>query len=295
MGHHKFWTDDVTELLRVGEGFSLRDIDPGATPGTTAGKREGAEELERAEQPLRELQEKLFACSWEGSKKRVLVVLQAMDAAGKGGVVNHVFGGLEPYGLALSAFKAPTAEESAHDFLWRVEKRVPGPGVIGLFDRSHYEDVLIQKVHEFAPVEEIERRYGAICEFEKRLADDDVHIIKIMLHISPEQQIDRLAARLDAPEKHWKFSPDDVAERTFWPEYMAAFQTAIERTNAPHAPWYIVPANNKWYARVAVQRIVTQALERLGLEWPDVDYDIEQQRARLEATRGLSWPGERVA
>ncbi|MHA3683462.1 PPK2 family polyphosphate kinase [Leucobacter sp. HY1908] len=290
MGHHKFWTSDVTELLRVGEGFSLNDIDPGATPGTEATKHEGAAELERAEQPLRELQEKLFACSWEGSKKRVLVVLQAMDAAGKGGIVNHLFGALEPYGLALSPFKAPTAEEREHDFLWRVEKRVPKPGVIGLFDRSHYEDVLIQKVHEWAPADEIERRYAAICEFEARLANDGVEIVKIMLHISPDEQIERLLSRLDEPYKHWKFSPDDVTERTRWPEYMAAFQTAIERTNAPHAPWYVVPANNKWYARVAVQRIVTSRLEQMGLDWPDVDYDIGEQRARLEATRELRWP-----
>ena len=290
MAHQNFWTDDVTELLRVREGFELREIDPDATPGTVASKQEGVAELARAEQPLRELQEKLFACSWEGSNKRVLVVLQAMDAAGKGGVVNHVFGALEPYGLALSPFKAPTALERAHDFLWRVEKRVPKPGVIGLFDRSHYEDVLIQKVHEYAPVDEIERRYGAICEFEKRLADDGVEIVKIMLHISPDEQINRLMSRLDEPHKRWKFSPEDTSERTRWPEYMAAFQTAIERTTAPHAPWYVVPANHKWYARVAVQRIVTSRLEDLGLAWPEVDYSVEAERARLEATRGLRWP-----
>ena len=290
MGQHEFWTGDVTRLLRVDDGFALRDIDPDATPGTTAHKRDGAAELARAAQPLRELQERLFARSWEGSRDRVLVVLQAMDAAGKGGVVNHVFGGLEPYGLALAAFKAPTAEERAHDFLWRIESRVPKPGVIGLFDRSHYEDVLIQKVHGFAPAAEIERRYGAIREFEQRIANDGVHIIKIMLHISPEEQIERLISRLEAPEKHWKFSPGDTTERAHWAEYMAAFQTAIERTNAPHAPWFVVPANAKWYARVAVQRIVTHELERLGLDWPTTSFDVDAERARLEATRGLHWP-----
>lgn len=290
MERNEFWTGDVTQLLRVREGFSLRDVDPDATPGTNASKHEGTAELARAEQPLRELQEKLYAQSWAGSKDRVLVVLQAMDAAGKGGVVNHVFGGLEPYGLALAAFKFPTAEERAHDFLWRIEPRVPQPGVIGLFDRSHYEDVLIQKVHQFAPADEIERRYGAICEFEQRIANDGVHIIKIMLHISPEEQVGRIAARLDAPEKHWKFSPGDTTERTYWSEYMAAFQTAIEHTNAPHAPWFVVPANAKWYARVAVQRIVTRELERLGLDWPEASFDVVAERARLDATRDLSWP-----
>lgn len=292
MTQHEFWTGDVTELLRVREGFSLRGIDPDATPGTTASKHDGATELARAAQPLRELQEKLFARSWAGSQDRVLVVLQAMDAAGKGGVVNHVFGALEPYGLALAAFKAPTDEERAHDFLWRVEPRVPGPGVIGLFDRSHYEDVLIHKVHALASDVEIERRYGAINEFEQRIASDGVHIIKIMLHISPEEQIDRLVSRLDAPEKHWKFSPGDTTERVHWPAYMAAFQTAIDRTNTAHAPWFVVPANAKWYARVAVQRIVTNELERLGLHWPDGGFDAAAERARLEATRGLQRPAE---
>ncbi|RGE19161.1 PPK2 family polyphosphate kinase [Leucobacter sp. wl10] len=286
----EFWTDDVTKLLRAGPDFLLRDVDPGAKPGTDGEKREGVAEFARAAQELRGLQEKLFAQSRLGARDRLLVVLQAMDAAGKGGIVNHVFAQLEPYGLALTAFKPPTEEERAHDFLWRVEPRVPGPGLIGLFDRSHYEDVLIQRVRGLAPPEEIERRYGAIVDFERRISDDGVRIVKIMLHISPEEQAERLLARLDDPEKYWKYNPGDVGERLYWAAYMGAFQTAIERTAAEHAPWYVVPANAKWYARVAVQRIVIAELKRMRPEWPDPDFDVAEERAKVERSLGLRWP-----
>lgn len=285
-----FWTDDVTRLLRVGPGFDLRDVDPDAKPGTEARKREGIEELVRSAQQLRGLQEKLFAQSRLGARDRLLVVLQAMDAAGKGGIVNHVFSQVEPYGLALSAFKAPTEEERAHDFLWRIEPRVPAPGMIGVFDRSHYEDVLIQRVRGFAPPEEIERRYGVIVDFERRLVDDGVRVVKIMLHISPEEQAERLLARLDDPEKHWKYNAGDVDEREFWPEYMDAFGIAIERTATERAPWYVVPANAKWYARAAVQRIVISELQRIDPRWPEADFDVAAERARIERTAGMRWP-----
>ena len=285
-----FWGERPDESLRVGPGFRLEDVDPDSKPGTNANKAEGLAELASSAQELRELQEKLFAQSREGAPQRLLVVLQAMDAAGKGGVVNHVFGQLEPYGLELTAFKAPSEEERAHDFLWRIEPRVPGPGVIGLFDRSHYEDVLIQRVRGFAPPEEIERRYGAIAEFEKRIADEGVHIIKIMLHVSPEEQASRLLDRLDTPEKHWKYNPGDVDERLHWKSYMEAFQIAIERTNAEHAPWFVVPANAKWYARAAVQRIVISELQRIAPAWPAVKFDVAVERERVQQSLGLRWP-----
>ncbi|MBK0419114.1 polyphosphate kinase 2 family protein [Leucobacter sp. CSA1] len=285
-----FWSAEVAELLRVGPGVRLREIDPDSTPGTGADRKQGEAELARAAQELRELQEKLFAQSRSGARDRLLVVLQAMDAAGKGGIVNHVFAQLEPYGLELTAFKAPTAQEREHDFLWRVESRVPGPGVIGLFDRSHYEDVLVQRVRGLAPPQEIERRYGAIAEFERRIAEDGVRILKIMLHISPEEQGERLLARLDDPEKHWKYNAGDVDERAFWAEYMEAFQIAIERTDAPHAPWFVVPANAKWYARAAVQRLVVTELRRMSPDWPEADFDVAEQRARVERTLDLTWP-----
>lgn len=284
------WGERPDESLRVGPGFRLEDVDPDSKPGTNANKAEGLAELASSAQELRELQEKLFAQSREGAPQRLLVVLQAMDAAGKGGVVNHVFGQLEPYGLELTAFKAPSEEEREHDFLWRIEPRVPGPGVIGLFDRSHYEDVLIQRVRGFAPPEEIERRYGAIAEFEKRIADEGVHIIKIMLHVSPEEQASRLLDRLDTPEKHWKYNPGDVDERLHWKSYMEAFQIAIERTNAEHAPWFVVPANAKWYARAAVQRIVISELQRIAPAWPAVKFDVAAERERVQQSLGLRWP-----
>lgn len=285
-----FWTAHPSELLRVGEGFRLEDVDPDAKPGTEANKAAGIAELAQSAQELRELQEKLFAQSREGAPERLLVVLQAMDAAGKGGMVNHVFGQLEPYGLELTAFKSPSEEERAHDFLWRIEPRVPGPGVIGLFDRSHYEDVLIQRVRGFAPPEEIERRYGAIVDFEARLAAEGVHIVKIMLHVSPEEQAERLLDRLNTPEKYWKYNPGDVDERMHWKSYMEAFQIAIERTNASHAPWFVVPANAKWYARAAVQRIVISELQRIVPEWPAVKFDIAAERERVQQSLGLRWP-----
>lgn len=286
----EFWQGDVAELLRVDETFDLSAVDPSSTPGTTANKKGGQAELAASAQELRELQERLFAQSRAGAPERVLVVLQAMDAAGKGGIVNHVFAQLEPHGLQLTAFKSPTEEERAHDFLWRIAPRVPGPGVIGLFDRSHYEDVLIQRVREFASAEEIERRYGAITEFERGLVADGVRIVKIMLHVSPEEQAQRLSDRLADPAKHWKYNPGDVDERQLWPEYMDAFQIAIERTSTPDAPWYVVPANAKWYARVAVQRLVIQALQGIDPQWPDADFDVAAEQARLAATADLRWP-----
>ncbi|WP_053351336.1 PPK2 family polyphosphate kinase [Leucobacter musarum] len=285
-----FWTDEVTELLRVREGFQLSAVDPASKPGTDADKCAGEKELARAAQELRVLQEKLFAQSRLGAQDRLLVVLQAMDAAGKGGIVNHVFAQTEPYGLALTAFKSPTEEERAHDFLWRVEPRVPGPGVIGVFDRSHYEDVLIQKVRGFAPPEEIERRYGAINDFEARISAEGVRVVKIMLHIAPEEQAARLISRLDDPEKYWKYNPGDVDERLHWPSYMEAFQTAIERTDSDAAPWYVVPANAKWYARVAVQRIVIAELAKLSPHWPEPDFDVAAERQRVVDSLDISWP-----
>lgn len=285
-----FWNEDVRELLRVRPGFALSEVDPDATPGTKGEKADGKQRLADGASELRELQEKLFAQSRLGRNDSLLVVLQAMDAAGKGGIVNHVFSQVEPYGLTLTAFKALTDEERKHDFLWRVEPRVPGPGVIGLFDRSHYEDVLIQKVREFAPAEEIERRYGAINEFEERITDAGVRVVKIMLHISPEEQAERLLDRLNEPDKHWKYNAGDVDERVLWPEYMDAFQTVFERTNTEQAPWYVVPANAKWYARAAVQQIVIDELTKIGPQWPEADFDVEIERKKVQDTLELSWP-----
>jgi len=279
------WTGDPTALLRVTDGFRLSDVDPDATPGYDGGKKHAADDLERGAAQFDELQERLFAQSREDdSAPALLLVLQAMDSAGKGGIVRHVIGATDPQGVRLKAFKKPTEEELAHDFLWRIEKEVPEPGYIGVFDRSHYEDVLIGRVRQLAPPEEIERRYGAIGDFEKRVTDAGVHIVKVMLHISPEEQKARLMERLERPDKHWKYNPGDVDERELWPAYMDAYQIVFERTSTDIAPWHVVPANAKWYARLAVQALLLDALERIDPQWPKATFDVEAEKARLAAT-----------
>ncbi len=274
-----------TTSLRVGEGFRLADVDPDSTPGYHGDKADGTRDLKAGLEELNDLQERLFAESRVGvATDAVLLILQAMDSAGKGGIVRHVVGGVDPQGVALTAFKAPTAEERAHDFLWRVRKRLPEPGFIGVFDRSHYEDVLIGRVRELAPAAEIERRYGAITAFEEEVAASGTRIVKVMLHISPEEQRSRLMERLDRADKHWKYNPGDVDERMLWDEYMAAYQTAFERTSTEAAPWHVVPANHKWYARLAVQELLLDALQRIDPQWPAADFDVEVEKKRLAAS-----------
>ena len=279
------WTGDPADLLRADEGFRLADVDPDAKPGYTGGKSRGQEDLDAGADELDELQERLFAQSRvvDGSPA-VLLVLQGMDTAGKGGIVRHVIGAVDPQGVSLAAFKKPTPEELAHDFLWRVEKRVPEPGFIGVFDRSHYEDVLIGRVRHLADDAEIERRYGAINAFEKGLVDRGIRIVKVMLHISSDEQKARLAERLDRPDKYWKYNPADVDERALWPQYMDAYQTVFERTSTPNAPWYVVPANAKWYARLAVQALLLDALEEIDPQWPAAHFDVALEKRRLAAT-----------
>ncbi|MGO2684271.1 MAG: polyphosphate kinase 2 family protein [Microbacterium sp.] len=279
------WTGEATELLRVGEGFQLSDVDTGGQPGYDGDKKSGGKDLEHGIEALDELQERLFAESRLGvTTDAVLLVLQAMDSAGKGGIVRHVVGGVDPQGVELAAFKAPTAEELEHDFLWRVEKRLPQPGYIGVFDRSHYEDVLIGKVRELASADELERRYEAINEFEAQVAASGTRIVKVMLHISPEEQKERLTERLDRPDKHWKYNPGDVDERMLWPQYMEAYQAVFDRTSTEHAPWYVVPADRKWYARLAVQELLLAVMEDIDPQWPAADFDVEAEKKRLAAS-----------
>lgn len=279
------WTSEASDILRVGEGFRLADVDPDDHPGYEGSEKRGRKDLEKGIEALGELQERLFAQSQTGTATAsVLLVLQAMDSAGKGGIVRHVVGGVDPQGVELAAFKAPTAEEREHDFLWRIEKRLPRPGFIGVFDRSHYEDVLIGRVRALAPKEEIERRYDAINDFEAGIVASGTRIVKVMLHISSDEQKDRLLERLDRPDKYWKFNPGDVDERMLWPEYMDAYQTVFERTSTDAAPWYVVPANDKWYSRLAVQELLLEALEEIDPQWPDADYDIDAERKRLKAS-----------
>jgi PPK2 family polyphosphate:nucleotide phosphotransferase len=275
---------DLGELLRVRGGFELSAVDPASTPGFAGGKVEGVEALRARDKKLAKRQELLFANGTAGDRRRVLLVLQAMDTAGKGGIVRHVVGSVDPQGVHLASFKAPTDAEKRHDFLWRIRKQLPPPGKIGVFDRSHYEDVLIHRVRQLSTPEVIEERYSQIIDFEHELVADDITVIKVMLHVSYEEQGRRLMARLARPEKHWKFHPADVDERQLWPQYQEAYQVAITRTSTGIAPWYVIPADHKWYARLAVQQLLLDALDAFDQSWPPADFDVEAEKARLLAT-----------
>lgn len=279
------WSTSAADALRVETGFRLADIDPRSTPGYDGDKDAGKADLDTGRRPLEDLQERLFAQSVAGTATgSVLLVLQAMDTAGKGGIVRHVVGAVDPQGVELASFKKPTAEELSHDFLWRIEKRLPDAGRLGVFDRSHYEDVLIGRVRSLAPAAEIERRYGAIVTFEAQAAEMGIRVVKVMLHISKDEQRARLAERLERPDKHWKYNPGDVDERELWDDYMEAYQVAIERTSTPIAPWHVVPADRKWYARLAVQQLLIDALADIDPQWPAADYDVDEEKRRLAAS-----------
>lgn len=270
-------------VLRLAPGpVDLTTIDPGSRPGFDGDKAAGKAALAEIGAELADLQERLFAEGRTSSTgRRVLLVLQGMDTSGKGGTVRKVIGLLDPQGIRIASFGSPTAEEQAHDFLWRIRPQVPPAGRIGVFDRSHYEDVLIARVRGFAPPDEIERRYDAIREFESELVDSGTTVVKVFLHISADVQRERLLERLDDPRKHWKFSPADVDDRALWPDYRAAYEIALERTDATHAPWYVVPAESKWYRNLAVAEILRTHLRSLELRWPSAGFDPAEQRARL--------------
>ncbi|WP_225849356.1 polyphosphate kinase 2 family protein [Streptomyces sp. HPF1205] len=272
--------------LRVPPGggpVRLAAYDTGATPGAP-GKKRAQAETARTRERLASLQERLFAQSTAGDGRRLLLVLQGMDTSGKGGTVKHVVTGLNPTGVRVTAFKAPTPEERAHPFLWRIRRALPGPGEIGVFDRSHYEDVLIARVHDLVPRATWSRRYAAINRFERSLADEGVTMVKVFLHIGYAEQRDRLLARLDQPHKHWKFDPGDVTERALWPAYQQAYEAVLERCSTQAAPWYLVPADRKWYRNWAVSRLLLEHLEQLGPAYPPADFDVAAARARLLAT-----------
>ena len=272
----------LTELLRLPEGpVDLRSYDARDTPGFDGDKSDGKAALADLGDPLADLQERLFAEGLSGGRRSVLLVLQGMDTSGKGGVMRHAAGLIDPQGLKIKAFKAPSKEELAHDFLWRINQELPPAGLIGIFDRSHYEDVLIARVRGLVDTDRLEKRYDAINAFEQRLVDEGTLVIKCMLHISHEKQQERLLERLDRPEKHWKFNPGDVDERALWPAYQDAYEIALERCNTEAAPWHLVPADRKWYRNWAVATLLHETLEGMDLTWPTADFDVAEQRRRL--------------
>lgn len=267
--------------LKPGEPVDLLKHDPRSTKGAPGDKEATLACFDADAAELADLQERLYA---EGTR-RVLLVLQGMDTSGKGGVIKHVAGAVDPLGLRISSFKKPTPEELKHHFLWRVRKAVPAAGFIGVFDRSHYEDVLIARVHSLAPPETIEKRYGEIARFERKLVDEGTTIVKCMLHISRERQAERLLARLDDPTKHWKFNPGDLVERKSWDAYMEAYTLALERCTIDVAPWYVVPSDRKWYRNWAIQQLLLETLRKLDPQYPKGDFDVAEMKAQLAAEK----------
>jgi PPK2 family polyphosphate:nucleotide phosphotransferase len=284
-------TPAVAGLLRIPPGpVDLAAFDPRTTPGLDGGKAAAAADLDRLGTRLADLQERLFATGRRGGERRVLLVLQGMDTSGKGGTLRHVVGLVDPQGVRIKGFKAPTPQERRRGFLWRVRRALPQPGEIGAFDRSHYEDVIVTRVRKLFPAHVIERRYDEINRFEKELAESECEVVKVMLHISFEEQRERLLARIADPSKHWKYNPGDVDERMLWPEYQRAYEIALERCNTGWAPWHVVPADRKWYRNWAVAHLLAERLEAMGLEWPRTTFDPEVERGRLEATGAAFTP-----
>lgn len=248
------------------------------------GKKEAGKELEKLGERLSALQERLYAQAQGGARQRVLLILQGMDTAGKDGVVKHVLGLVNPGGVTLTSFKQPTAEQLAHDFLWRIEKAAPAAGMIGVFNRSQYEDVLIVRVHDLVPRSQWSRRYAAINAFERRLIRQHTTVVKCFLHISRPRQQERLAARLDDPTKYWKYNPADLAERARWDDYQAAYADVLNRCSTGAAPWYVIPSDRKWYRNWAVAALLTEALERIDPQYPAAEFDVAAERERVAAS-----------
>ncbi|MDV2474527.1 polyphosphate kinase 2 family protein [Rhodococcus zopfii] len=275
------WTKPVTEALRAGPDTRVADIDTDATPGFEGDKELGTRLLEERGTYLSQLQEKLFANGRSGDRRSVLLILQGMDTAGKGGMVRHVIGHVDPQGVDHASFGVPTPEELRHHYLWRINKALPRAGQIGVFDRSHYEDVLVVRVHDLVPERVWSARYDEINQFEREIVDNGTTIVKVAMFISLDEQKKRLAERLERPDKYWKYNPSDVSERALWPAYQEAYQAMLDKTNTEHAPWYVIPANRKWYSRVAVGELMIDALERFRLDWPAAMFDVEVEKKRL--------------
>jgi len=251
--------------MKPGKRVNLKEWDPSDTSAFDGSEEEAEDRLVKLNRQLEDLQELLYA---EG-KRRLLVALQAMDTGGKDGTIRHVFEGVNPQGVKVASFKAPTQEELGHDFLWRAHKQTPGRGEITIFNRSHYEDVLVVRVHRLVPAEVWRGRYARINDFERMLSEEGTTILKFFLHISKGEQKKRLQARLDERHKRWRFNVGDLKERKLWPAYMRAYEDAIGKTSAQWAPWYIVPANHKWYRNLVVCTVIVETLKSLKMRYPE--------------------------
>lgn len=275
---HPTWTEPLAQALRPGD---LATLDCTSTPAWSGDRAAAEVRLAANGERLSEVQEKLFADGRTGGTRSVLLILQGMDTSGKGGVVRHVVGQVDPQGVMLRSFGVPTPIERRHHYLWRVRNALPRPGYIGVFDRSHYEDVLIVRVHQLVPATVWGKRYDEINAFEAKVAAAGTQIIKVALAVSPEEQKKRLLARLDRADKQWKYHPSDVDERSHWDDYREAYQAVLDRTSTDVAPWHVVPADRKWYARLAVSQLLLDALTGLDLAWPAPTFDVAAERARL--------------
>jgi PPK2 family polyphosphate:nucleotide phosphotransferase len=272
----------IGDALRVPRGaVDLRRIDPGATPRFKGGKTAARKAMDKSAPRLADLQERLFAEGRTGGRRSVLLVLQGLDTSGKGGTVRHVLGQMDPQGVRIASFGPPTPEERRHDFLWRIRRRLPEPGIVGVFDRSHYEDVVTVRVRKLAPRSTWSRRYAAINRFEEGVLADDTRIVKCFLHISFEEFCRRQRARLDDPTKHWKYDPADLENLDLWEDYLDAYGDALGRCNI--APWYVVPADRKWYRNWAMTNLLIEQFEEMDLRWPVATFDVKEEQARISA------------
>ncbi|WP_448507281.1 polyphosphate kinase 2 family protein [Mycolicibacterium thermoresistibile] len=277
------WTAPPHERLRFSPGDRVADIDADATPGFDGAKSDAATLQADRNAVLAELQEKLYANNIAaGDPRSVLLVLQGMDTAGKGGIVKHVVGAVNPMGVRYTAFGRPTEEELAHHYLWRIRRALPPAGHIGVFDRSHYEDVLVVRVHNLVPPEVWGARYDEINAFERELVDGGTTLVKVALFVSLDEQKKHLRERLENPAKHWKYNPADIDERRHWPAYRDAYQAMLDRTSTDDAPWYVVPSDRRWYSRLAVTELLIQTLTDLNLAWPPPTFDVEAEKRRLD-------------
>ena len=283
---------DLRDVLAVQPGrFRLADVDPGSTPGLPDERpvREdprqwSAGQVAAIGEELASYQEKLFASAkMKATDRRVLLVLQAMDCGGKDGAVRNVLRGMNPVGIKAVGFGPPDDEERRHDFLWRIRRALPEPGHVGVFNRSHYEDVLVVRVHDLVPEEVWRKRYDQINAFEDELAASGLTMVKVMLHISKQEQRERLLARLDDPARWWKYGPGDLTERARWDDYQQAYEDALNRCSTATAPWYVVPADRKWYRNWAVANLLRQAMAEVDPGYPEPDFDVAAERAKLLA------------
>ena len=259
-------------LVKPGKRINLDKWDPGDKSLAEGDKEEGKVELDQLNDELEVFQELFYA----EQKQRLLIVLQGMDTSGKDGVIRHVFDGVNPQGVRVASFKVPTPEELAHDYLWRVHKQTPRKGEIVIFNRSHYEDVLVVRVHSLVDEAVWKKRYDQINAFERLLAEEGTTILKFYLHIDKNEQKERLQARLDEPDKNWKFNVGDLEERKLWPEYQKAYEDVLSRTSTGYAPWYIIPSNRKWYRNLLIGQILVETLKDMKMELPAVDFNPQE-------------------